>query len=79
MIITTNELPSRSLYYLGAMTITVLFEYQFGVIGSSLLYEKVNEKLALRISFSHFNYVLDWLYLIDIISLNEHGDIKKCF
>lgn len=78
MIITKNEKPSRSLYYLGAVVLSLMADERLGVVDSYELFDKMNQRLTLKMSFSHYLYVLDWLYLLDAIDLTHGGDIKRC-
>ena len=79
MIMSNSTSPKLSLYFLGAQLILVMKNERSGVLDSYLLYEKLNELLESPISFTHYMYTLNWLHLINAISLTENGDIEKCF
>ncbi|EOV1627796.1 ABC-three component system middle component 6 [Yersinia enterocolitica] len=49
------------------------------VIDSLDLFEKFKKSLPTKVTFAQFMYTLDWLYLLDLIELNEQGDIIVCF
>ncbi len=75
MINDKNTNPQRDLYYLGGVVIDVLHntnnEESFFDI-----FEKVREKE--NISMNLFSLTIDWLYLLDVVKLNN-GRLEKCF
>lgn len=79
MIVLSNNSPGRSLYYLGAMLVAMLKTQPFRSENPLLLFEKFTHYIDIDISFSHFLFVLDWLYLIGLVDLTDSGDITACF
>ncbi|MFA6138599.1 MAG: ABC-three component system middle component 6 [Sulfurimonas sp.] len=69
-----NTNPRREIYYLGALTIEVLNNYN-GKIELFELFHRVNKKE--EITMNLFLFVLDWLYLTNTIE-QKKGVIKLC-
>ena len=78
MIIPYDINPNRSLYYLGSKVIKILDEDQMGIFDILILYEKVSDNNSYKIPLSYLLYALDWLYLINLIRINENGGIERC-
>lgn len=78
-MITNYDDPDISLYSLGAYLIAFLKESSLGVHDSTVLYSNFKKSLGKELSFSVYLYVLDWLYLLGMVEVNNEGDIKKCF
>ncbi|MDR1747873.1 MAG: hypothetical protein LBR47_02305 [Spirochaetaceae bacterium] len=77
MIVSKNTHPERDLYYLGAKTIEVLnssIQEEWDFLD---LFAEVNTRE--KISLNLFSLVLDWLFILGVIRLNEKGEIRKCF
>lgn len=76
MIIGKNTSPNKKVYYLGALVIEVLSDTNKAKNDFLSLFEKTNEKE--KISINLFSITLDWLYLLNLIKV-ENGKITKCF
>ncbi len=75
MLIPDNIHPNDTIYYNGSIVIQQLANNK--TIDYLELYQKIcNVK---PISISMFTLCLDWLYLIDLITINEKGEILRCF
>ena len=71
MLLPENMQPEISIYYNGAM---ILKELKSSISNSTIdIYQIVREKYAMIFLLS-----LDWLYLINIASIDEKGDIILC-
>ena len=81
MIIPKDIKPEKSLYTIGANIISLLKTEQMGIYDISLLYNKLITTFPdyKRLSFNYFTYAIIWLYLSNILSLNEEGDLVRCF
>lgn len=74
MLLPDNIHPEISIYYNGSI---ILKELKLKIIQQIFeLYQKV--KNINNMSFSIFMLSLDWLYLIDIVKINEKGWIELC-
>ena len=73
MIVDSNTIPKRGIYYLGAEAIEILKEQNS--INLFDLYHQLNKRE--EISMHLFIFVLDWLYLIDAI-VQDNGEIQLC-
>lgn len=71
--------PDFSLYSLGALLIGVLRDSSQRTHDTALLYFDFKKELGKDLSFSVYLYVLDWLFILGVISIDERGDIKDAF
>lgn len=77
MVVTSNVPPEKNLYYLGGKVLEILTvqkKNQYDIVN---LYNSLKENTP--INFVLFTYVLDWLFLINLIKINADGSISKCF
>lgn len=74
MLLPDNMHPDLSIYYNGSV---ILMELE-KVSEQKLLELYYNVKKLNKMSFSVFILSLDWLYLIQMVQMNEKGVIKKC-
>lgn len=77
MIIDKNIHPQRDLYYLGGKTIKILQETEN--IELDFLELFTNLKKEEEITINLYSLVLDWLFILGVITKGENGNIKKCF
>lgn len=74
MLLPDNIHPENSIYYNGAFVIDSLKKNKkFKLLD---LYQEVKAKRSM--SFSVFILCLDWLYLIDVATINNLGEIELC-
>lgn len=73
MLILSKDSPDASLYYLGSTLIKFMLESDLNKVHLSTLYQQFNEYKSLP--FSRFMLVLDWLFMIGVITGNEEGEI----
>ncbi|WHP39099.1 MAG: hypothetical protein QJQ54_00265 [Mollicutes bacterium] len=76
MIISQNINPKRNLYYIGSLIIEIIEKYG-KTISIHNLFENLNKNKKDKISYSLFVLTLDWLFLLNIIKMNENN-IKIC-
>lgn len=69
MIINSQRQPDFSLYYLGALLLKYL--EQDKVIPIDDLLERVQEQLEKRVHIDFMYYALDWLYLLELVRVEE--------
>ncbi|NHB92129.1 ABC-three component system middle component 6 [Photorhabdus cinerea] len=72
-MITIDTDPKVNLIYLGGYIIKLFQNSDTRRFEVSTLYDYVNDSIEL--SFELFLYSLDWLFVIDIIELDENGDV----
>ena len=74
MLLPDNVQPENSIYYNAAFVIESLKKDQSFTLLE--LYIEVNNRKTM--TFSVFILCLDWLYLIEIIRINNEGEIELC-
>lgn len=74
MLLPDNINPENTIYYNGAIVLSVLQKKSHLSIMDLFIF--VQEKKEM--SFSTYVLCLDWLYLINMASLNEEGEIILC-
>lgn len=79
MILSNSIRPQYTIYYLGAKLIQCIREQATTTLDSIDLFDKFKSRLNSKITFVQYMYTLNWLYLLDLIELNENGDIIICF
>jgi hypothetical protein len=77
MIVNKNIHPERDLYYLGGKVIEALEESKKAKIDDIELYARLKKNQ--KISFNLFTLVLDWLFILGAIRMDEKGAIERCF
>ena len=78
MILPVDIKPEYSLYYIGGNLIKEM-KYQSKIEFDLMqLYEKFKRENP-DCSFNQYLFALDWLYLLDLVKLNEEGHLQKCF
>ena len=73
MLILSKDRPDISLYYLGSSLIRFMKGSNISEIHLSSLYQDFNEHKS--ISFNRFMLVLDWLFMIGLITGSTEGKI----
>lgn len=74
MLLPDSSHPKHSIYYTGAVVLTVL--QANGTMSLADLYVAVRESEGM--SFSLLILSLDWLYLINAALLSENGEVSLC-
>ncbi len=78
MILPRDIKPEDSLYFIGGnllKTIKKLNAKEFDLL--DLYQDHTNEKN--ECSFNQYLLAIDWLYLLNLVSVNEKGQLEKCF
>lgn len=75
MLVPDNVNPKLTIYYNAAFVLKILLQEE-QVAKILPLYELIikNKKMSLPI----FLLSLDWLYLLDLVDINEQGEIALC-
>lgn len=74
MLLPDNIHPELSIYYNGALVLEEL--YKESVQNIVELYHRVKTKNDM--SFPVFILALDWLYLLDVATVNGKGEVQLC-
>jgi hypothetical protein len=74
MLLPDNIHPEQSIYYNGALVLQALREQR--VMDLLDLYQSTKKQRELTLPV--FVLCLDWLYLLNLVSLNEQGDVELC-
>ncbi|MFS1863154.1 ABC-three component system middle component 6 [Vibrio lentus] len=77
MIINNVTEPKKSLYVIGANIINTLNNSKHNSIEPIDLYNFYIGHIN-NISITYFYLALDWLYIIELIDVNDVGNIKLC-
>ncbi|TAA41802.1 ABC-three component system middle component 6 [Corallincola spongiicola] len=75
MILNKDVSPTRKIYYLGAIILSVLEDGE-GNNDFLTVYNSVKEKEGISIGL--FTLAIDWLYIVGAVNASE-GNISKCF
>lgn len=76
MLIIRNDVrPESNIYYLGAMFLDYIREYE--CIRIDELFDIINARFP-SISINQILYTLDWLYILDKIDILDKGLIIRC-
>lgn len=74
MLLPDNIQPELSIYYNGSFIIEALKK----IDNQTMMDLYQNVMFNKEMSFPTFMLCLDWLYLIEVIEMNERGDIQLC-
>ena len=74
MLLPDNVHPEQTIYFNGAFVLKVIQEHR--VMDMLDLY--IQAKTKREMSMPVFALCLDWLFLLDLITLNEHGKVELC-
>ncbi|GHY63089.1 hypothetical protein VCSRO25_0590 [Vibrio cholerae] len=77
MIINNVTEPKKSLYVIGANIIDIINKSNHDSIDPIELYNFYIRHVN-HISITYFYLALDWLYVIELIDVNNVGNIKLC-
>jgi len=75
MILSDIIHPRLSLYYIGAIVLEKLETHNNKTMID--VFEAIKE--TEKISFKLFLFALDWLYLIDLVYVDDKGVVRKCY
>ena len=74
MLVPDNIHPEQTIYFNGSVVLQVL--QSKSVVNMLDLYILVKDRLEMTAPV--FLLCLDWLFLLDIITLNENGKVELC-
>jgi hypothetical protein len=74
MLLPDNIHPEQSIYYNGAFVLEVLGEQS--VIDMIDLYIRIQSRRSMTMPV--FVLCLDWLFLLNLVNLNDNGVVKLC-
>ncbi|MEN9501664.1 MAG: hypothetical protein RI964_949 [Pseudomonadota bacterium] len=74
MLVPDNIHPEQTIYFNSSIVLEIL--QRFHEINMFDLYHLSNNKC--KMSMPVFILCLDWLFLLDLLVLNEHGKVKLC-
>jgi len=75
MLVPDNIHPEQTIYYNGAFVLKVLQQAQ--KMNFLDLYLKTRDEHEM--SMPVFVLCLDWLFLLNLIKLNDHDEVVRCF
>lgn len=76
MLISNETNPSKSVYYIGGIILSVLENKTNSTIDFLDLYREMNN--SHKISLQLFLFSIDWLYLINKVKIDNKGYLIKC-
>lgn len=79
MILSDSAKPNQTLYFLGAKLLKCIKEKPYKKLDITPLFDDFCLSLDKSISFTQYIYTLNWLFLLDLIDLDEEGDVIVCF
>lgn len=74
MLLPDNIHPEQSIYYNGAIVLQSLREQRVMDLMDLYLSTKKQREMTMPV----FVLCLDWLYLLNLVSLNEQGSVELC-
>jgi hypothetical protein len=74
MLLPDNIHPEQSIYYNGAIVLQALREQRVMDLLDLYLSTKKQREMTMPV----FVLCLDWLYLLNLVSLNEQGSVELC-
>jgi len=74
MLLPDNIHPEQSIYYNGAFVLQALRERRV----MDLLDLYMNTQMHREMTMPVFVLCLDWLFLLNLVSLNEQGSVELC-
>lgn len=74
MLVPDNIHPEQTIYFNGAIVLQVLQEHQ--IVDMLDLYARAKGKK--QMSMPVFALCLDWLYLLNLVSIDVRGQVKLC-
>ena len=74
MLLPDNIHPEQSIYYNGAFVLQVLREHRVMDLLDLYMSTQMQQEMTMPV----FVLCLDWLYLLNLVSLNELGGVELC-
>lgn len=74
MLIPDNIHPEQTIYFNGAFVLKELQEHREMNILDLYLQTSAKQGMSMPV----FVLCLDWLFLLNVVTLNDHGKVKLC-
>lgn len=74
MLIPDNIHPKDTVYFNGAFVLKQIKKYQVMNVLDLYIHSKSEQEMSLPV----FILCLDWLFLLNLVTLNGHGEIVLC-
>lgn len=74
MLVPDNIHPERTIYFNGAFVLKMIQKHQ----SMNLLDLYIQVKTEREMSMPIFILCLDWLFLLNLVKLNNHGKVELC-
>lgn len=74
MLVSDNIHPEQTIYFNGAFVLEAIQENRV----MDLLDLYIQTKSKQEMSMPVFLLCLDWLFLLDLVTLNSHGKVELC-
>jgi len=78
MIVPIDIKPEYSLYFIGGQLLETIKNHNKISFDLIELYHAFMKRID-DCSFNQYLLALDWLYLIDVVEIDNKGQLKKCF
>jgi hypothetical protein len=75
MLIPDNIHPEQTIYFNGAFVLKAIQKHR--VMNMLDLYMQTTDEREM--SMQVFVLCLDWLFLLNLVTLNDHGKVELCF
>lgn len=75
MLLPDNIHPAHSVYYNGAFVLKAIQDLQ----RSDLLNLYIEARQRHEMSMPLFVLCVDWLFLLDLVAINDQGMVEACF
>lgn len=77
MLVSKYSNPEQSIYYQSAIILKVMKSCPSKFISPMELYSYI-KFTGSNLSISQYLFALDWLYLLDVMNINNDGMLKLC-
>ena len=74
MLLPDNLHPEQSIYYNGAFVLQALHEHRVMNLVDLYLTTQAKQEMTMPV----FVLSLDWLFLLNLVSLTDQGSVKLC-
>ena len=74
MLVPDNIHPEQTIYFNGAFVLKAIQEHLVVDMLDLYIHTTTERKMSMPV----FVLCLDWLFLLNLITLNDHGKVKLC-
>ena len=74
MLVPDNIHPEQTIYYNGSFVLEAIQEKRVMDILDLYIQTKSKQEMSMPV----FLLCLDWLFLLDLVTLNSHGKVELC-